>query len=228
VNVLAIETSTEWLSLALSRDERRFARDVHVGQRHAEQVFAAIAAILAEAGLAIADLHAVAFGAGPGAFTGLRIACGVAQGLAEARGLPVIGIGSLETVAQESGAPQALAAIDARMGEVYHAAYRRRGPDRLDVVIAPALARPEDARVPEGSGWTGCGSGFAAHRAALAARYAGTIADVKPDILPRARAMLALALPRLAAGEGNDPSRAVPTYLRDHVAMTVAERAARA
>ncbi len=93
------------------------------------------------------------------------------------------------------------------------------------MVMAPALARPEDAPLPPGSGWTGCGSGFAAHGAALAARYAHALSHVKPDLLPRARAILALALPRFAAGEGVDPSLAVPLYVRDRVALTVAERA---
>jgi len=177
---------------------------------------------------AIGALDAVVFGAGPGAFTGLRIACGVAQGLALPRNLPVLGVCTLEALAEQAladdpGADRVIACIDARMGEIYHAAYRRtaQGWEARD---APALALPEELPVPEGGGWVGCGTGFRAHGAALSLRFGPHLTRVDPDALPRASAMLRLALPRLAAGEGKDPAEAVPLYVREKVALKIHER----
>ncbi len=194
-----------------------------VGQRHAELVLPEIERLLEAAGGNVAALDAIVFGAGPGAFTGLRIACGVAQGLALPRSLPVLGVGTLEALAEDSGADRVIACIDARMGEIYHAAYRRtaRGWEALN---APELVLPEDMPVPDDGGWVGCGSGFRAHSAALAQRCGQRLARVVPDALPRASAMLRLAIPRLVAGGGKDPAEAVPLYVRDKVALKTHER----
>ena len=118
----AIETSTEWCSVALWRDGELGAIEERAGSRHGELVLPMLDRLLAAAGLEVADLEAVAFGAGPGSFTGLRIACGIAQGLAFARGLPVLGVSSLEAMAEECGAARVVACLDARMGEVYYSA----------------------------------------------------------------------------------------------------------
>src|SRR5581483_6141868 len=171
MNLLAIETSAEHCSVAAARGDAVFFRHEPAGQRHGELALPMIDAVLAEAGLALADLDGIAYGAGPGAFTGLRIACGVTQGLALARGLPVIGVGTLLAVAEEAaGASERIsedfavvACIDARMREVYHAAYRRTH-GRWHEIVAPGLRRPEDVPLADGEDWTGCGSGFAAYR----------------------------------------------------------------
>lgn len=223
MTILAIETSTEHLSLAVARADEVLESHERVGQRHAELILPAIARLLADAGSAIEALTAIAFGAGPGSFTGLRIACGVAQGLALARALPVLGVGTLEALAEASGAERVVACLDARMGEVYHAAYRRGARGWIEA-SAPALVRPAEAPVPGDDGWVGCGSGFLAHRAALAARLGGRLARVDPAAVPRASAILKLALPRLAAGAGRDPAEAVPLYVRDTVALKTHER----
>jgi tRNA threonylcarbamoyladenosine biosynthesis protein TsaB len=227
VRVLALDTSTDRLSLALADGDARHARDQVVGHRHAETLFAELAALLDAAGLRVADLDAIAFGAGPGAFTGLRIASGVAQGLAAARGLPVIAVSCLEAIAHQAGAARAVVCIDARMGEVYHGAYARNADGTLALAAPPSVAAPERLPVPAGRGWTGLGSGFATHGAALRARFGAALAAVDAAALPTAAAMLELALPRLAAGEGSDAAQALPVYLRERVALTVAERAAR-
>jgi tRNA threonylcarbamoyladenosine biosynthesis protein TsaB len=223
LNILAIETSTERLSLAFAHARVMNAFDEVVGNRHAELVLPCIERLLEDAGAGIRSLDAVAFGAGPGAFTGLRIACGVAQGLALARGLPVLGIGSLEARAEDSGAERVIACIDARMGEVYHAAYRR-AQNGWEALNAPELVRPEELPVPDDDGWVGCGSGFRVHGEALVRRCGRHLARVDVDALPRASAMLRLALPRFAAGEGKDPAEAVPLYVRDKVALKIHER----
>ena len=141
LNVLAIETSTDQLSLALAYSGSVRTLDEVIGNRHAELVLPTIERLLEESGASVRALEAVVFGAGPGAFTGLRIACGVAQGLALACDLPVLGVGSLEALAEGSGADRVIACIDARMGEIYHATYRR-GAEGWEALNAPELVHP--------------------------------------------------------------------------------------
>ena len=212
----AFETSTEWCSVALWRDGELGAIEQRAGNRHGELALPMLERLLAGAGLKAAELDAVAFGAGPGSFTGLRIACGIAQGLAFARGLPVLGVSSLEAMAEECGAPRVVACLDARMGEVYYSALEKRGARWAEVVPAQCVA-PAAAPRPPGEGWVGCGNGFAAY---------GTMGlrSVYPEIHPGAAAVARLAAPRLAAGEGMDAARAAPNYLRDKVALTTEER----
>jgi tRNA threonylcarbamoyladenosine biosynthesis protein TsaB len=228
MNLLAIETSSEFCSVAASRGDAVFARHEPAGQRHGELVLPMIDAALADAGLALQDLDGIAYGAGPGAFTGLRIACGVTQGLALARALPVVGVGTLLALAEEgagaAGDAAIVACIDARMREVYHAAYRRtRGAWRE--VLPPGLHAPGAVPAVDGEGWIGCGSGFAAYRELLAERHGSRLAAVRPEVAPTARALLRIARGEFAAGNGADAATAVPVYLRDKVALKTSERA---
>jgi tRNA threonylcarbamoyladenosine biosynthesis protein TsaB len=223
MNLLAIEAATERLSLAVSAGGTVHERTLDAGQRQGELVLAEVDALLARAALRVADLHGIAYGAGPGSFTGLRIACGVAQGLAAARALPVVGVGTLAALAETARAERVVACLDARMGEVYHAAYEKR-QGALHEVIPPGLYRPDAVPLPEGEGWTGCGPGFAAYRAPLALRHGTRLAAVDPAIFPSAAAVVRLAAPRFAAGEGVAAAAAVPVYLRDRVALKTAER----
>src|SRR5262245_65854487 len=126
MKLLAIETATERLSLAASVAGVVHERTLDAGQRHAELVLGEIDALLSAAGLRIGDLDGIAYGAGPGSFTGLRIACGVAQGLAAARALPVIGVSTLAAIAEAAAATRVVACLDARMGEGYHATSERQ------------------------------------------------------------------------------------------------------
>jgi tRNA threonylcarbamoyladenosine biosynthesis protein TsaB len=174
--------------------------------------------LLASAQLSAADLDAVAFGEGPGSFTGLRIACATAQGLAFARKLPVLGISSLEALAEESGAKRVLACLDARMREVYYAALEEDA-GRWRETIAAQCAPPERVALPPGEGWVGCGNGFSAYEEMLR----GKVSLMKPEIHPSAVAVAKLAAPRLAAGEGNDAALAAPRYVREKVAFTQEE-----
>jgi tRNA threonylcarbamoyladenosine biosynthesis protein TsaB len=223
MNILGIETATDWLSVAVSAAGAVHERSRPAGHRHAELILGEIDALLIRAGIGVAGLHAIAFGAGPGSFTGLRIACGVAQGLAAARRLPLLGVGTLAALAAGAGAPRVVACLDARMGEVYHAAYEQR-QDGLHEVIPPGLHRPGEVPLPRSEGWIGCGTGFGAHGSALAARYGGRLAAIRPDVFPSAAAVVRLAAPRFAAGEGDDPAAAAPVYLRDRVALRTDER----
>lgn len=214
----AFETSTEWCSVALWIDGEIASIEEAVGSRHSERALPMLEQLFAMKGVAASDLGAVAFGAGPGSFTGLRIACGIAQGIAQARGIPALGVCTLEAIAEESGEARVLACLDARMGEVYCAAYERGDEGWREVM--PALCAPPAALPrPPGTGWVGCGNGFAVHGPMGLAR-------VMPEVHPTALAVARLAAPRLAAGEGVDAALALPVYIRDKVADTEAERIA--
>ena len=223
LNLLAIETSGDFLSLAVSRDAAVRTLHIAAGQRHAELILDSIDGLMAEAGIAVRDLNAIAYGAGPGSFTGLRIACGVVQGLALAGSLKVLGVSTLLALAEESGQPRAIACINARMGEVYYAAYRRGAAD-WEEVHAPGLCKPDMLPLMEGDGWVGCGNGFLAHGAALCTRLGGSLCAVRPDLAPTAAAVLRLARTSFERGEGQAPASAVPVYLRNKVALKSSER----
>jgi tRNA threonylcarbamoyladenosine biosynthesis protein TsaB len=225
VNLLALDTSTEYCSVALWRDAAVVQRDVHAGQRHSELLLGMVDEVLAEGGLALANLDAIAFGAGPGTFTGLRIGCGVVQGLAFGIDRPVVAVGTLLALAVSSGAARAICCLDARMHEVYFGAYERDGA-AWRVVHEPALYAPADVPLLPGDGWTGCGSGFLAYGDVLTARYGATLATVLPHAHPEARHVAALAVDAYARGAAVPAERAAPFYLRDKVALKTHERAA--
>jgi tRNA threonylcarbamoyladenosine biosynthesis protein TsaB len=223
MNLLAIECATESLSLAVSANGIVHQAMLVARERHAELVLGEIDRLLMRAGLTMRALHGVAYGAGPGSFTGLRIACGVAQGLAAARGIAVVGVSTLAAIAEEAGEPRVVACLDARMGEVYHAAFERR-QEALHEVIPPGLHRPEEVPLPDGEGWIGCGAGFAAYRESLSARHGAKLMAVRADVVPSASGVLRLATPQFNAGAAIDPALAAPLYLRERVALKTSER----
>src|SRR5882762_2785232 len=213
--LLALDTATEMCSVALLHDGVIDEMSEPAGQTHSERILPMIDGLLARHHVTLAGCDAIAFGAGPGSFTGLRIACGVAQGLAWARGLPVIGISTLEALAEESGATRVVACLDARMREVYYAALEKRGA-RWHEVIPPVCVAPSVAPKPPGEDWVGCGNGFAVYGDLGLTR-------VLPKVHPSAAAVARLAGPRLRAGEGVDAALAAPIYVREKVAFTKQE-----
>ncbi|MGH8679353.1 MAG: tRNA (adenosine(37)-N6)-threonylcarbamoyltransferase complex dimerization subunit type 1 TsaB [Burkholderiales bacterium] len=223
LNLLALETSTDYCSVALLAGDTIACKQECAGQRHSEIVLPMIDALLNEAALKPVDLDGVAFGAGPGSFTGLRIACGVAQGIAFAHQLPVAPVGTLEALAQAAGGERVIASLDARMGEIYFAAFQRQ-ERTWQVLVAPSLCRPGDAPALPDSGWIGCGSGFDRYREALSRRYAGQLAAVREDLYPHAREIAVLGRERLAAGQGVSAERAAPLYVREKVALKMHEQ----
>lgn len=226
MKLLAIETSSEQGSAALWWDGRVHERRGGRSEAHSARLLPQVAELLAETGLRLTDLDAIAFGAGPGSFTGLRLACGVAQGLAFGADRPVIGVNSLEAVACSAGQPLCYVAIDARMDEVYCAAYRV-GSDDIETVIGPRVLPPAAATQPPGGGWHGCGSGFAVHGEALRGRLGDAVTSVDAAAVPTASMVAQLAARRLARNGGADAVTAQPLYVRDKVALTTAERLAR-
>ena len=223
MNILALDASTEHCSAALWRDGAVFDRSARAGQAHSEMLIAMADAVMAEAGIALPRVSGIAFGAGPGSFTGLRVACAVAQGLAFPGDIPLAGIGTLQALAAGSGADAVVCCIDARMGEVYHAAYRRDGEDYAEV-SAPRVCAP--AAVPElpPGRWTACGGGFAVYGDVLRQRYGAQLEAVLDERVPQARDIARLAAPVFAAGGGIPADAAAPLYIRDRVALKTSER----
>jgi len=226
MRILALDTSTEYCSVALWQDGAVIERSELAGQKHSELLIDMLDALLNEAGIRLAQVDGIAFGKGPGSFTGVRIACGATQGLAFGANLPVAGVCTLEALAEASGKPRVIAALDARMGEIYHAVYERND-DVWTVVSEPCLCKPEDAPPVQGDNWFGAGSGFAAHGNALEERYAAQLSGIDSSMVPQAAAIAAIGAAQFAAGRGVDAAQALPLYLRDKVALKTSERVAR-
>ncbi len=229
MNILAIETSTEYCSVALWRDGALSKRCELVGQRHSDVLMAMVDALLKDAGLGIRNVDGIAFGKGPGSFTGVRIACGVAQGLALGADVKVVGVCTLEALAQASGRDKVIAALDARMGELYLAAYEKRdGDGGWTAVVEPCLCKAETAPVVAGDDWFGVGSGFAVTPPGgapmLAAHYGTQLSGVDAQAVPQASAVARLAAIEFARGNVVDAALALPLYLRDKVALKTSER----
>ena len=228
MNLLALDTSTEYLSLALLKGAETFTFDINAGQTHSQIILPQIQALLNSADLQLKDLHGIAFGAGPGSFTGVRIAAGLAQGLGFGSNLPVVSTCTLLALAEaahEKNTEHAkvIACLDARMGEVYHAAYAFID-NEWKTVIEPGLYKPEALPVLAGNGWVGAGSGWQTYPEQLSAVYDGQLQATQPALLPTASAILKLALPIFKSGNAKPASEAMPIYIRNRVALKTAER----
>ena len=216
---LAFDTATEWCSAALWVDGDCVWRDAHAGQKHSDLLVPMLMDLLAESGLTLHQLDGIVYGMGPGSFTGLRIACGVAQGLALGANLPVLGISTLETLAEEAGEDQVLTCLDARMNEVYAALYQREAT-AWRCLAGPLVCPPGAVPMPQGEGFIGAGSGFATYPDIAQDR----LRRMNAGCIPHARAMARLAAPRLLRGEGLAAENAEPLYIRDKVALKICER----
>jgi tRNA threonylcarbamoyladenosine biosynthesis protein TsaB len=223
--LLALDTATEACSVALLHDGKVFSHYEVIPRLHAQRLLPMIQTLLAEAGVPLAALDAIAFGRGPGAFTGVRIAIGVVQGLAFALDRPVLPISDLAVLAQrahrEQDVSQVAAAIDARMDEVYWGCYRLEAGE-MRLAGAEAVLPPERAALPrDASGdWYGAGTGWGTFAARIPVEPSGQ----SPALLPHAEDLLALARFAWARGEGLPADQAQPVYLRDNVATPKAPK----
>ena len=222
LRLLAIEAATETCSVALYQGGEITERFEHAPRRHAALLLPWVEAIMSEAGLSLNQLDASAFGRGPGSFTGLRIAAGVTQGLAFGAGLPVVPVSTLAALArgayEESGQPRILAALDARMKEVYWGAYRFDAEDHAVLTGEECVCMPDAVPVPDGDGWFGAGSGWKSYVDTLAERCNLPVAACLPDWQPHAADVARLAAVQYQAGQAIPPEHAAPVYLRDNVA----------
>jgi tRNA threonylcarbamoyladenosine biosynthesis protein TsaB len=223
MKILAVETSTEYCSVALWQDGAMSESAALVGQKHSEVLMEMMDKLLKDCGVTIAQLGGIAFGKGPGSFTGVRIACGVAQGLALGANLSVVGVCTLRALAQASGQDKVIAALDARMGEIYLAAYEKIGGE-WRTKIEPCLCKIESSPALTGDGWFGAGSGFAVNDTALSGRYSSQLSGVDALLVPLASAIAQLASIEFTKGNEVDAALALPLYLRDKVALKTSER----
>ena len=225
MRLLAFETATEACSVAVLDDGRVLERFEVAPRRHASLALPWAEALLAEAGLARSQLDAIAVDRGPGAFTGVRLAVGLAQGIALALDLPVVPVSTLAALALRAPAGRVIAAIDARMGEVYLGRFEV-ARDAAGPIGAECVVRPDAAELPEGTGWHGVGTGFDAVDGALRQRLGAALATVDAQALPRAADVARLAARAFAQGAAVAPECLEPAYLRDNVALTLAEQEA--
>jgi len=227
VRILALDTATENCSVALLIGHRLSTREERLPRGHAERILPMVDELLTESGTALRGLDAIAYGRGPGAFTGVRLAASITQGLAFGAGLPVVPVSDLRAVAQRAfdtlPGPRVLVCSDARMQEVYWACFERAtdglaAPAGEEQVSAPAeVSLP--ARWPDGT--PGVGSGFAAYPV-LVRTLAGRVSPWPETLLPRAAEIARLAQPEVVAGRVLPADQAVPVYLRNEVARSPA------
>jgi tRNA threonylcarbamoyladenosine biosynthesis protein TsaB len=226
MKLLAVETSGAACSAALLSDGLVSQRLEDAPRRHAELILAMMDALLRERGLAVTDLDALAFGQGPGSFTGLRIAAAVIQGAAFAAELPVVGVSTLATLAQGGlrthNARRVLCAFDARMGEVYWGAYQADQAGLMRPLLQDSVSAPEDVVVPEplgGSlgGWYAVGGGWGVYREPLIQRLGGDVTGIDAECVCEAQDSLPLAADAYRRGQAVCASDALPVYLRNQV-----------
>lgn len=223
MRILAIDTATEACSVALNDNGATFAHFELCPREHTQRILPLVNDVLMEGGVTLADLDALAFGRGPGSFTGVRIGIGIAQGLALGAELPMIGVSTLATMAQgawrQTGATRVLAAIDARMGEVYWAEYQRDENGVWQGEETEAVLKPEavSARLAELDGaWATVGTGWKAWPE-MGANAGLTLTDGNVE-LPAAQDMLPIALQMFAEGHTVAVEHSEPVYLRNEVA----------
>jgi tRNA threonylcarbamoyladenosine biosynthesis protein TsaB len=220
--ILAIETATEACSVALLLEDEVQERFEIAPRQHATLLLPFVESLLAAAGLGLNRLDAIAFGRGPGSFTGLRIAAGITQGLAFGADLPVVPVSTLAALAQgtvaQHGAKAVLAALDARMKEVYWGAFRCGENGLVEPLGGEAVCTPQRVRVPTPGHWVGAGSGWDSYADVLATQCSMASADIYRNQKPHAADVARLAVRAFGQGNAVSAEQAIPVYLRDNVA----------
>lgn len=220
LKMLAVDTATENCSVALSIGDQMMVRSDIAPREHTNKILPMVDEVLAEAGVSLTQLDALAFGRGPGSFTGVRIGIGIAQGLAFGAELPVLGVSTLAAMAEQArrthGATQVLTAIDARMGELYFAQYQRQENGDWLALADEAVFAPDALRLESTDGtWALAGTGWPAYpELAKGLDLTTTESGV---LYPQAQDMLAIAKHAYQRGEAVAAELATPTYLRDKV-----------
>lgn len=228
MRLLAVDTATEACSVALNVDGRVLARFDKAGRSHTQQMLPMVHGLMREAGWRFADLEGLVCGIGPGSFAGVRIGVGFVKGLALSLGLRVVGVSSLEMLAQDAidgGASRVLCAIDARMDEVYLGAFEGGADGLARPLAAPWLSSPRSYHQAGEGPWIAVGTGWGRYEAELRAGTGGAIERADGEALPQATSALRLGRAAFARGEAIDADALAPLYLRDKVALTLVEQA---
>lgn len=216
MKLLALDTATESCAVAVMVEDDVLERQVS-GRQHAERILETIEQLLSEAQLPVTALDAIAFGRGPGMFTGLRIGAGVVQGIAFAADLPVVPVSSLRVLAQGQAGDRILAAFDARMGQVYWGCYARNDDGIVEPSGDERVDAPIDVDPPEGV-WLGAGSGWDVYASELIATLDGRISGWINNRFPAAGDLARLGQYAIKAGKAVAAEQAIPVYVRDDVA----------
>jgi tRNA threonylcarbamoyladenosine biosynthesis protein TsaB len=227
MNILALDTCTEVCSTALLINDQLFTESQVTQRGHSDLLLGMMDKLFAQSASSIESVQALAFGRGPGSFTGVRVGVGVAQGIAFARGIPVIPISTLASVAQRAieqhNAARVAVAIDARMGEVYAAHFQNQNGLAVllddEQVCAPDHFRPLDKRT-----WFAAGSGWREYEAALTQQFTDQLVDTDSELKPDATTMLTLASKKIEKGGLISAEQALPVYLRNDVAKKKGEQ----
>lgn len=229
MKLLALDTATEACSAALSIDGEIISRFVLAPREHAHTIIPMMDELMAEAGLSLSRLDAIAFGRGPGSFTGVRVAASLTQGVAYGSGLPVVPVSTLATLAQaaieEEGSSHVLSAIDARMQEVYWGEYRKDEQGYATLTGNEQVIPPDQVPMSEGNGFVGIGSGWQSYADELNNRLGSLVSKTMPEALPQARYVAKLATLYFKQGLTVKASEALPVYLRDNVAKKPGKKA---
>ena len=224
MKLIAFDTSTDACSCALFVNGSVYERFEMAPRQHAQKLLAMVEAALREGGLELGALDALAFGRGPGSFTGIRIATAAVQALAFGADLPVVPVSSLAALAQGAhethGVTRIAAAFDARMGEVYWGAFEIDSGGIARVSQTERVCRPGDSPLLNDPPWTGVGEGWEVYETSLRARFGSRIDEVYPSMYPRARDVAILAADGFRRGEAVSAEAALPVYLRDRVTRT--------
>ncbi|MFQ5470542.1 MAG: tRNA (adenosine(37)-N6)-threonylcarbamoyltransferase complex dimerization subunit type 1 TsaB [Gammaproteobacteria bacterium] len=223
LKILAIDTSTDACSAALLIDNETSERFEIAPRQHTELILPMVESLLAEADIALKDLDVIAFGRGPGAFTGLRIAAGVTQGLAYGAELKVIPVSSLAAMAhgawKKTGCQTIIAANDARMNEVYWGVYRFSTDHSIYQLCAETVCAPGEVPIPADTGWIGVGSAWESFQLVLGHVLSRCLLRWEEGYFPHASDVAILAIDELKQGNVVSPELALPVYLRDNVAQ---------
>jgi tRNA threonylcarbamoyladenosine biosynthesis protein TsaB len=221
-NILAIDTTTDVCSAALSKGGQIYSRKVAMPREHAQRLLGLIDGLMLEAAVSLHDLDAIAFGCGPGSFTGIRIATSIAQGLAFGAGLPVVPISTLRAIAwmtvQQFDAQKVMVALDARQHEVYWGCYVEDKQQLMKLQGEEGVYAPDAVPLPKNlTHWVGAGPGWQAYQGLLTAHTENKQQAFYEDILPEAEAIVQLALVDFAHGLAIPADQAHPTYLRHKI-----------
>lgn len=228
IKLLAIDTTESACSAALLvGDEVHYCFEL-ADRRHSERILPMMDSLLTDAGLSLKNLDALAFGRGPGSFTGLRIAAGVIQGAAFAASLPVVPVSTLRALAQgafrERGAKRVMSALDARMAEVYWAACVLDNEQLMQPVTDELVCAPTEVPKMQAGEWCGAGSGWQAYAQVLSEQSGTTPSLILPELQIHAQDIARIAVADFIAGKAVNPEQAIPIYLRDNVAKKKAAR----
>lgn len=214
--LLAVDTATRACSVAIAWDGEYHETLELASNRHAELLVPMVQELLVEHQCRLDQLDALAFGSGPGSFTGLRIGIAVAQGLAFGAGLPVVPVSSLWALAARAGAPRVLAGIDARMNQLYWNVYRRQADGSMEALQAPRVSDPEDVHLPDENAWLAAGSGCEVYRGRLSPGVADRI-DLVDGAYPHAVDIARIAEQIFKSGGALAPEHAAPEYVRNDI-----------